>query len=84
MSFIFSFSFALYSAVAGGTEYCIIPEVPYDIEEIAWRKGFITTEQLYKLGEETKSTDYGKYIMELAKKDLEKSNILRKLRSQIR
>lgn len=26
---------ALYSAVAGGAEYCIIPEVPYDIEEIA-------------------------------------------------
>ena len=26
---------ALYSAVAGGAEYCIIPEIPYDIEEIA-------------------------------------------------
>lgn len=26
---------ALYSAVAGGAEYCIIPEVPYDLEEIA-------------------------------------------------
>ena len=26
---------ALYSAVAGGAEYCIIPEIPYDLEEIA-------------------------------------------------
>lgn len=26
---------ALYSAVAGGAEYCIIPEIPYNIEEIA-------------------------------------------------
>ena len=37
------------------------------IEEIAWRRGFITTEQLMKLGEELKMTDYGQYLMNLAK-----------------
>ncbi len=36
------------------------------IEEIAWRKGFITTEQLRKLGEELKMTDYGQYLISLA------------------
>lgn len=36
------------------------------IEEIAWRRGFITTEQLKKLGEELKMTDYGKYLIQLA------------------
>lgn len=37
------------------------------IEEIAWRRGFITTEQLREIGESLKMTDYGKYILELAK-----------------
>ena len=37
------------------------------IEEIAWRRGFISTEQLYSLGEKLKSTDYGKYILSLKK-----------------
>ncbi|MCR3922139.1 MAG: glucose-1-phosphate thymidylyltransferase RfbA [Firmicutes bacterium] len=37
------------------------------IEEIAWRRGFITTEQLRILGEEMKMTDYGKYILSLVK-----------------
>ena len=36
------------------------------IEEIAWRRGFITTEQFRALGEETKTSDYGKYILALA------------------
>lgn len=36
------------------------------IEEIAWRRGFITTEQLRALGEELKMTDYGKYLIALA------------------
>ncbi len=36
------------------------------IEEIAWRRGFITTEQLKKLGEEQRMTDYGKYLLALA------------------
>ena len=33
------------------------------IEEIAWRRGFITTEQLVALGEELKMTDYGQYLL---------------------
>ncbi len=37
------------------------------IEEIAWRRGFISKEQLYSLGEKLKQTDYGKYLMGLAK-----------------
>ena len=36
------------------------------IEEIAWRRGFITTEQLKALGEELKTTDYGQYLISLA------------------
>lgn len=37
------------------------------IEEIAYRRGFITKEQLRSIGEELKMTDYGKYILELTK-----------------
>ena len=37
------------------------------VEEIAWRRGFITTEQLALLGEELKMTDYGQYLIALAK-----------------
>lgn len=36
------------------------------IEEIAWRRGFIDREQLRKIGEQLKMTDYGKYILSLA------------------
>ena len=36
------------------------------IEEIAWRSGFISTEQLKALGEELKTTDYGQYLISLA------------------
>ena len=36
------------------------------IEEIAWRRGFIDTCQLKKLGDELKSTDYGRYILGIA------------------
>ncbi|MBR0343381.1 MAG: glucose-1-phosphate thymidylyltransferase RfbA [Oscillospiraceae bacterium] len=37
------------------------------IEEIAWRRGFITTEQLVKLGEEQRMTDYGQYLLTIAR-----------------
>lgn len=36
------------------------------IEEIAWRRGFISTARLYKLGENLKMTEYGQYLMSLA------------------
>ena len=36
------------------------------LEEIAWRRGFITTGQLRQIGEELKMTDYGKYLLSLA------------------
>lgn len=35
-------------------------------EEIAWRRGFITTGQLKQIGEELKMTDYGKYLLSLS------------------
>ena len=35
------------------------------IEEIAWRRGFISTEQLRAIGETLKITDYGKYLLAL-------------------
>ena len=37
------------------------------IEEIAWRKGYINSEQLEKLGRELEKTDYGQYLLNLAK-----------------
>ena len=39
------------------------------IEEIAWRRGFITTEQLRVLGENLKMTDYGQYLISLTKEN---------------
>ena len=41
------------------------------IEEIAWRRGFITTEQLKTLGEELRMTDYGQYLLALAREGKE-------------
>ena len=37
------------------------------IEEIAWRRGFISTEKLLELGEELKMTEYGQYLIAIAK-----------------
>lgn len=36
------------------------------LEEIAWRRGFIDTDQLRTLGEELKMTEYGQYLIVLA------------------
>ena len=36
------------------------------LEEIAWRRGFINTEQLRTIGEELQMTEYGQYILSLA------------------
>jgi len=37
------------------------------IEEIAWRNGWINTEQLRELGKKLDKTEYGQYLLELAK-----------------
>lgn len=37
------------------------------IEEIAWRNGWISTAQLRDLGERLNKTEYGKYLIDLAK-----------------
>lgn len=42
------------------------------IEEIAWRRGFISTEQLMKLGLELGKTEYGQYLVSLAKENGER------------
>lgn len=39
------------------------------IEEIAWRRGFITTQQLRQIGEGLKMTDYGQYLLTLAQEE---------------
>ncbi len=39
------------------------------IEEIAWRRGFIDREQLLRLGEELKMTEYGRYLISLAENE---------------
>ena len=36
------------------------------IEEIAWRRGFINTEQLKAIGESLGMTDYGQYLLSIA------------------
>jgi len=36
------------------------------IEEIAYRKGYITKQQLVKLSEPLMKTDYGKYLLDIA------------------
>lgn len=35
------------------------------IEEIAWRRGFISQKQLYKLGKKAEKNDYGQYLLSL-------------------
>lgn len=38
------------------------------IEEIAWRRGFISDQELYALGKDLRMTDYGQYLMSLIEK----------------
>ncbi|MDY0276985.1 MAG: glucose-1-phosphate thymidylyltransferase RfbA [Acholeplasma sp.] len=38
------------------------------IEEIAWRRGFITQDKLKEIGESLKMTNYGQYILSLIRK----------------
>ena len=40
------------------------------IEEIAYRRGFINKQQLEKLGNELKQTEYGQYILNVAKEKI--------------
>ena len=35
------------------------------LEEIAWRRGFISDDELISLGNELKQTEYGQYILNL-------------------
>lgn len=37
------------------------------IEEIAWRRGFISTEELLEIGNTLKMTEYGQYLLMIAK-----------------
>lgn len=39
------------------------------IGEIAWRRGFITTQRLRKLGEELSMTEYGQYLLSICKEN---------------
>lgn len=39
------------------------------IEEIAWRQGFISSEQLLEIGKELSMTEYGKYMMALVNEE---------------
>ena len=40
------------------------------IEEIAWRRGFISREKLRSLGEELKMTEYGQYLISLSEEEV--------------
>lgn len=40
----------------------------YCIEEVAWRRGFISLNQFYTFGQKYKETEYGQYIIDLCKR----------------
>lgn len=39
------------------------------LEEIAWRRGFISAEELKEQGEKLKKTDYGQYLLDLVEEE---------------
>jgi len=39
------------------------------VEEIAWRKGFISTDQLREAGEKMKKNEYGQYLLQVAREE---------------
>ncbi len=39
-------------------------------EEVAWRKGFITTKQLVDIGQELSMTEYGQYLLSLSEENI--------------
>lgn len=41
------------------------------LEEIAWRRGFISRAQLQTLGEELKMTEYGQYLLSISREELQ-------------
>jgi glucose-1-phosphate thymidylyltransferase len=44
------------------------------LEEIAWRRGFITIDQLESLGKALQGTEYGKYIIDIVQRERRKSH----------
>lgn len=40
----------------------------YCIEEVAWRRGFISLNQFFMFGQKYKETEYGQYILDLCKR----------------
>lgn len=47
----------------------------YCIEEVAWRRGFISSKQLKILGEKTKGTEYGDYVLSLYHRIMDNSEL---------
>lgn len=54
------------------------------LEEIAWRRGFISRDELHDIGSTLKMTDYGQYLLSLAKEGEEADeNATRDWRSRV-
>ncbi|TCI57405.1 glucose-1-phosphate thymidylyltransferase [Exiguobacterium sp. SH1S21] len=54
------------------------------LEEIAWRRGFITSDELRDIGQTLKMTDYGQYILSLLEEErVEDEDFTRNWRSRV-
>lgn len=54
------------------------------LEEIAWRRGFITSNELHDIGQTLKMTDYGQYILSLLEEErVEDEDFTRNWRSRV-